>query len=493
MTTSVNIVTTVVALAAAGLAGIRWLRVAQREHYLPGSVSRFAVRWWALGPNLIIAIAAVIALAIAAVGATVLGVVSAAAVAIGPFGLGLHGRTSKLAWTRRLRTLAGVWAVLSIIPIVAVAVVGWRAVAVVAVAVALLAPLLLDLALLATAPIEQQFASRFVAQAAERLKSVSPTVVAITGSYGKTSTKGYVAHLVSTTRTVVATPASFNNTAGLSRSVNEQLASGTEVFVAEMGTYGPGEIADMCRWVRPVISVITAIGPVHLERFKSEDRILEAKSEIFSTADVAILNVDNPRLAALAGRMETEGRKQVVRASAADVAGYELPDGAQPTNAACAVAVARQLGVPEDVIAKRITTLPVAPNRLAVTTGTTGCTILDDTYNSNPAGAAAALAALARHATKGGRRVVVTPGMVELGPRQAEENATFAESIASGAGTDVVIVGHTNRRALMDGAARGHVQVVLVDTREDAVAWVQDHAGPGDVVLYENDLPDHFA
>jgi UDP-N-acetylmuramoyl-tripeptide--D-alanyl-D-alanine ligase len=83
--------------------------------------------------------------------------------------------------------------------------------------------------------------------------------------------------------------------------------------------------------------------------------------------------------------------------------------------------------------------------------------------------------------------------MVELGPKQAEENARFAEVVATGAGTDLLIVGHTNRAALMKGAAHGSVRVVLVDTRDDAVAWVREHCGPGDAVLYENDLPDHYA
>jgi UDP-N-acetylmuramoyl-tripeptide--D-alanyl-D-alanine ligase len=357
-----------------------------------------------------------------------------------------------------------------------------------------LTPAIVDLALGVTAPVERQLASKFVDQAAARLRSIHPTVVAVTGSYGKTGTKGYIAHLVGGTRTVVATPASFNNTAGLSRSVNEQLAPGTDVFVAEMGTYGPGEIAEMCEWVRPTIGVITAIGPVHLERFKSEERILEAKSEIFRTAEVAIVNADDPRLAQLADRLEAEaGGKRVVRAAAADVAGLELPPGAQPTNVAVAVAVARELGVPEEMIAKRAPTLPTPANRLTTSTGSSGCTIVDDTYNSNPAGVVAALAALARAATPDGRRVVVTPGMVELGARQAEENATFAERVATGGGTDLIVVGHTNRRALTEGAGRGSVRVVLVDTREQAVAWVQEHCGPGDAVLYENDLPDHFA
>jgi UDP-N-acetylmuramoyl-tripeptide--D-alanyl-D-alanine ligase len=494
MTTAIEVLTLVAGLVAAALAGIRWLRVAQREHYLPGSVSRFALRWWALGPNVIVALAGVIGVALAAVGATVVGIVTAAGVAVGPFGLTLRGRTSKLAWTRRLRTLAGVAGALSALLIVAVGVAaGLRAAAVTSVLVALLVPLIVDAALAVTAPIERQLASRFVDQAAARLRSVAPTVVAITGSYGKTSTKGYVAHLLGATHTVVPTPASFNNTAGLSRAVNEHLVPGTDVFIAEMGTYGPGEIADMCAWVRPSISVITAIGPVHLERFKSEDRIVIAKSEILETAEVAILNADNERLAALADRVEAAGGKKVVRVSAADVAGFNLPEGAAPTNVACAIAVARELGVGDDVIAARVPTLPSAPNRLTVGTGSSGSTIVDDTFNSNPAGAVAALGVLNRAAAPDGRRVVVTPGMVELGPRQADENARLAEAVATGAGTDLVIVGHTNRRALMEGAGRGNVRVVLVDTREQAVAWVREQCGPGDGILYENDLPDHYA
>ena len=106
----------------------------------------------------------------------------------------------------------------------------------------------------------------------------------------------------------MATPASFNNRAGLARAVNEHLADGTEVFVAEMGTYGPGEIADLCRWCPPAIAVITAIGPVHLERFGSEDRIVEAKAEITVPAADVVLQVDDPRLAALADRAEAAGQ-----------------------------------------------------------------------------------------------------------------------------------------------------------------------------------------
>jgi UDP-N-acetylmuramoyl-tripeptide--D-alanyl-D-alanine ligase len=355
-----------------------------------------------------------------------------------------------------------------------------------------------------------------VEQATARLRATRPTVVAITGSYGKTSTKGYVTHLLSGSMTVVPSPRSFNNQAGLAKAINDNLVPGTDVFVAEMGTYGPGEIANMCAWVKPEIAVITSIGPVHLERMKSEKRIAAAKAEILEGARVAVLNVDNPLLAELADHAEAGGQT-VRRVSAVnrqadtcvvDDAGTlrvfvptegsgwrEIASAANldapATNVACAVAVALELGVSSDLIAKRLPELPVAPNRRQVITHRSGATVIDDTYNANPAGAEAALRLLDRLSTNGHRRVVVTPGMVELGDRQYEENQRFAKEAAAMA-TDLVVVGQTNARALISGARLGQVRVVRIPTREQAVGWVSDHVEAGDVVLYENDLPDHF-
>ena len=500
-------------------AGLRWLRVAQREHYLAGSCTRFAARWWTVTPvNLVAGLVALVA-AVATLVWPVAGVVTAAVVAAGPLGLSLRGRTSALAWTRRLRTLAVVWAVLEVV-VVGVGVLAGPA-AVLAVVAALLVPVLVDLGCAVVTPLEGRLAQRFVDDASARLARVAPTVVGVTGSYGKTSTKNYIAHLVRGTRSVVATPASFNNRAGLARAVNEHLADGTEVFVAEMGTYGPGEIANLCRWCPPSVAVLTAIGPVHLERFGTEERIVEAKAEIAVPAADVVLQVDDPRLAALADRLEGEG-KRVWRASAADAAAgvavvpgpdgtratvsvdgtvvaadVPLPTGVQPTNLACALAVALSLGVPVEVAAGRLADLPPVDHRLQSVRSPSGFEVLDDTYNSNPAGARAALAALARTGT-GGRRVVVTPGMVELGRRQRQENRLLGAEIARAA-DDLVVVGRTNRRALLAGAASAPagpggrpVTVTCVAHRPAAVDWVRARLGPGDAVLYENDLPDHY-
>ncbi len=500
-------------VAACVPSGLRWLRVAQREHYLPGSVSRFAARWWRLAPvNITLALAALVA-AGASVGWPIAGVAVAAVVAVGPVGLSLRGRTSSLAWTRRLRVLAAVWSAIEVV-VVAVGVVLGLA-APLAVLAAVVVPVAVDLACAITSPLEWRLSEHFVRQATERLRRVGPTVVAITGSYGKTSTKGHIAHLLRPARAVVATPASFNNRAGLARAVNEHLAEGTEVFVAEMGTYGPGEIAELCRWCPPDIAVITAIGPVHLERFGSEDRIVEAKSEILERADDVVLAVDDPRLATLADRAAADG-KRVVRCSASDrtadvcvvrsaegsrpsvfiresllVADLAVPPGVQPTNLACAIAVALVLKVDATAIGERLAHLPPVDHRLQEVVSEAGVTIVDDTYNANPAGAAAALAVLA--ALGAPRSAVVTPGMVELGPRQFEENRSFAAAAAVAA--DLVIVGRTNRRALEAGAASvggSGVTVTLVADRGRAVEWVRRHLAPGDAVLYENDLPDHY-
>jgi UDP-N-acetylmuramoyl-tripeptide--D-alanyl-D-alanine ligase len=504
----------VASLGATALAGIRWLRVAQREHYLPRSVTRFARRWWSLGPNRLLGAAAVIGLVAAAFDVTPAGLVAAAAVACGPFGLTLRGRTAKLVWTRRLRTLACVAAAM-VAGLTGVALIlgGLAVGAAAATLLAVATPVIVDAALALTAPIEQRLGAKFVEQAAARLRTVHPKVVAITGSYGKTGTKGYVAHLVTGSLSVVPTPASFNNRSGLARAINEHLTPGTDVFVAEMGTYGRGEIAAMCEWCPPDIAVITAIGPVHLERMGTEADIAGAKAEITTKAKVAVINVDHELLAAIADQVEASG-KPVRRCSAIDRSAAvfvecdgdhlrvqagsrefaRAPRDAPPTNVAVAVAVALELGVRPEEIAQRLPALPTTAHRRQVTEGRTGARIIDDTYNANPAGAAAALDLLARLGGPDGRRVVVTPGMVELGDRQHTENASFAEAAAKVA-TDLVIVGQTNAAALMAGAAAAQAaqcRVVRVATREQAVAWVTDHLEPGDVVLYENDLPDHF-
>ena len=323
--------------AACGIAsipaGLRWLRVAQREHYLAPSTTRFALRWWGFGAiNRMLAFVAFVGV-IGVLWSPWLGFLVALA-QIGPVGLSLRGRTSPLAWTPRLRRLAVTSGVL-----VALAyLIGGLTQSPFVVVVGLFAlPALVDVALMALTPVEKSLGDQWVIKAASRLKSSGADVVAITGSYGKTTTKGYVVHLLSGSKRVVASPASFNNRMGLARAINEQLVPGTQVFVAEMGTYGPGEIADLCEWIPPKVAAIVAVGPVHLERFKTEERIVSAKSEILDNAGVGVIAVDNHLLADLAdsrsskmdvmtaGTGDTEARV-VVRDRALFIDGVRMAD-----------------------------------------------------------------------------------------------------------------------------------------------------------------------
>jgi UDP-N-acetylmuramoyl-tripeptide--D-alanyl-D-alanine ligase len=229
-----------------------------------------------------------------------------------------------------------------------------------------------------------------------------------------------------------------------------------------------------------------------------------------------VLNVDDKHLAALAdelaGRIgEPGGPGRLLRCSALDAdadvcivrnggqvalrvagekvaEGVPVPTGLQASNLACAAGAALALGVPSSVIAGRLDEVTAVANRLVQAPAASGVVVIDDTFNANPSGARAALSALAA-APGHGRRAVVTPGMVELGARQAADNRAFAADAALLA-TDLVVVGRTNRRALLAGA--GGLRTHWVRHREEAVEWVRTQLGPGDVVLYENDLPDHY-
>ncbi len=481
----------------------RWLRVAQREHYLPGSVT-WTDQLWLTRSRVSLA------LLLPVVGLFALGVLvspwwyvaSAALAQATPVGLPYRGRTSKLAWTPRVRRLTIVLAVL----VIALAVLGPAFAA----CTSLFLTSLVDLALVLVSPVEKRLARTFLEQARAKVAKVRPTVVAITGSYGKTTTKNYLAHLLSQTHTVLASPASFNNAMGLSRAVNEGLVPGTEVFVAEMGTYGKGEIAGLCEVFPPDIAVLTAIGEVHLQRMKTREGVLAAKAEITVKAGTVVVNADDDLLAGLADRLTQQG-KRVIRCSVTDrsaevaivegrllVAGADLgpadlPDSVHPSNAACAVGAALALGDDVALLRPRLSHLPTVAHRLEPLAQDGGSWILDDTYNSNPAGAAEAVRrATSLAARSGGKVHVVTPGMVELGSVQKQRNTELGQVVRGAGAATLVVIGRTNGSALRKGGTGGGTEIISVATRAAAVALVEQKSRAGDVVLFENDLPDHY-
>ena len=513
MSGPLDVAVLVICAAGVAVAGLRWLRVAQREHYIAGRARRIAALWLsrsrvdlalAVMAGLLALVACVRPWGAAALGAALLG----AAV---PLRLGVRGRTSRLSWTARLRRLVGVWAALQLVLGAGlVLLLGPGALALLVVGV----PLTMDAALGVTEVLERRLSAPFVEQAQRRLARVRPQVVAITGSYGKTSTKGYIAHVLSASTAVVASPASFNNRLGLSRAVNDTLVDGTEVFVAEMGTYGPGEIRELCRLFPPDVAVITTIGEAHLERMGTRETILAAKSEITERAATVVLPVDTAELAGLAERCRAQGKRVITCSTTGvpaevmvDLEGREVRvDGADGgtqvltvgegvshgVNLGVALGVCLAVGADVASAASRLSSLPRAAHRAEVQDTGSGVLVVDDTYNANPTGAHAALAEAAGLArNRGGSLVVVTPGMVELGHVQHRRNADFARAVAD-AGGDLVVVGRTNRAALVEGATAGGMTPTVVDERSQAVPLATAKAGTAGVILYENDLPDHY-
>jgi UDP-N-acetylmuramoyl-tripeptide--D-alanyl-D-alanine ligase len=358
--------------------------------------------------------------------------------------------------------------------------------------------------------VEARILGRYRDAAAKKLRAIGPKVIAVTGSWGKTSTKRHVADLLRDSVSVLASPASYNNTGGLSLTINNLMSPGCEVFVAEMGMYGPGEIRALTEWIVPDVAVICAVGPMHLERAGSMEAIVAAKAEILERASQAVLWVSNPLLDELASGITSI---RVWRVGWHGSAGLDVEvavrddndtievshgghvigtcsraNGVHPENAACAVAAALAYGLDERTIAATLPTLTGPEHRAATAHSDAGVFVIDDTFNSNPQGAARALESLV-HAVPNGRRAVVTPGFVELGATQAEENRRFASAVAT-SNTTLVVVGYTNRRALVRGA--GGAPLVLVRNRDAAREWVRSQLHSGDGVLWENDLPDYY-
>jgi UDP-N-acetylmuramoyl-tripeptide--D-alanyl-D-alanine ligase len=386
-----------------------------------------------------------------------------------------------------------------------------------------LSPLIVFLANVLLVPVQSTINRTYLRRARQRLNAVRPLVVGITGSYGKTSTKYLLDQLLSKHRRVLKTPLSYNTLMGVCRAINDSLRDDCEVFIAEMGAYRPGDIKELCDFVQPTIGILTAIGPQHLERFKTIENIEKTKYELIKAlppSGVAIFNNDDPRCRALADRtthvrvmrygLDTAGQAldiwaeqmamgpQGLSFTMADKQGRRVDvhtvllgrhNVLNILGAACA-AVA--LGLSLEDLAKAIADLPPVPHRLQLIDNGAGVTIIDDSYNSNPSGAMAALEVLASF--RGGQRILVTPGMVELGPLEAQLNEEFGAQAAAVCDY-VVLVGVERTKPLLAGLQRKNFpaeNIRVVRDLKAATLILPTIVGAGDTVLFENDLPDQY-
>lgn len=386
-----------------------------------------------------------------------------------------------------------------------------------------LAPLGVMLANFLLAPVQAVINAYYLAAARRKLRQVAPMVIGVTGSYGKTSTKYFLHTILSERFQVLKTPQSFNTMLGICRVINDELRPQHQVFVVEMGAYSRGVIRKLSRFVKPQLGILTAIGPQHLERFKTLDNIEAAKYELVEglpASGVAVFNNDDPRCRKLADRTQQitvlryglEHVQSALRVWAEDVVqshqglSFTLvdSDGQRETthtvvlgrhnvlNMLGAACVALQMGLSLKEIAQAIPKIESAPHRLQLLQGAGGVTVIDDSYNSNPIGAGEALATL--QAFTAGKRVLVTPGMVELGAIEAEQNEQFGVHAAHICDY-VLLVGPQQTQAILRGLEREQFpreRIRVVKDLSEATTELQRIVRSGDVVLFENDLPDLY-
>ncbi|MCC6673129.1 MAG: UDP-N-acetylmuramoyl-tripeptide--D-alanyl-D-alanine ligase [Planctomycetes bacterium] len=344
-----------------------------------------------------------------------------------------------------------------------------------------------------------------LALAAEHRRRHQAVVIGITGSCGKTSTKDMLGHVLSGAMPSVYAARSFNNSIGVPHTLF-RIDATTQAAVVELGTNGPGEIATLCRVARPDVGIVTLVAEAHLEGLRSLEGVAQEKGDLVRALPddgVAILNGDDPRVAAMAGigraravlvslERETDWFASQVcvhaRGTSFLVQGrhaVQLPRlGAHNVlNALLVIAAAHELDVPLATVLDRLATLPPTAHRLQVQV-VGDVSLVDDTYNMNPASARAALRTLAAMQVPG-RRVVVFGAMAELGESAGALHHALGGAVAGSRADLLVTVGPLARPIALGAKATGAPATAVRETadRAEALDLLQRELRPGDCVL----------
>lgn len=369
---------------------------------------------------------------------------------------------------------------------------------------------------------EQRRQDNFQHEAQRILAEVNPYIIGITGSYGKTSTKEALACILQVSLgPTFWTPKSINTVMGITREIRTNLKTGTKYAIMEMGAYRPGSIDRLCRFTPPQAAIITCVGLAHLERFGTPENIYLAKSELAQNVPskgILVCNGDDLGARKMAqehpkakvflyglhpekGHLDAwitdikttpQGTEFITHwQSTAYHCFTPLVGATALSNALGSFTMACALGANPALALGVIRNLQPVDNRLELRKEG-GITYLRDAYNSNPSGFRAALDVL--HALPSNRKILMTPGMIELGTEQAAKNEEMGQHAASICDI-ALIVGETNREALEKGIKKGGMdptKVYRCATREDAFAQLRLLAKEGDTILIENDLTDLY-
>lgn len=383
----------------------------------------------------------------------------------------------------------------------------------------LLQPFLILLVNWINRPVEQAIDRHYVSDAARILREMPDlTVIGVTGSYGKTSVKYFLNTLLSSKFNVLQTPGNYNTTLGVVRTIREQMKPFHEIFICEMGAREVGDIKEICDLVHPDYGIITSIGPQHLQSFHTVENIIATKFELADAVPAegkVFLNYDNNYIRG--HKIDKNVVSYGTAGAAIDYRAYDItvsPNGStfkmkdaqgeefefhtrlvgnhNVQNIAGAIAVAHTLGIPMEKLRYPVKQLESVPHRLQLSRQG-GRILLDDSYNSNKNGFMAALDTLAMFKEL---RILMTPGMVELGEKQYSENKEVGVYAADKCDY-AVLVGREQTKPIQDGlleAGFARSRMIVVDTLQEAFQMV--NAIPDEkqkVVLIENDLPDNYA
>ena len=381
-------------------------------------------------------------------------------------------------------------------------------------------PLWVTLAGLLAVPLEKLIYELYFRDARRKLLSSDRLIrIGITGSYGKTSTKFILAEMLSQKYNVLATPASYNTPMGITGIIRSRLTPAHQVFIAEMGARHPQDIRELCRLVHPTIGVLTSVGPQHLDTFHTLETIKNTKYDliralprdglaVFCHDDSIVTDLyestDKPKL--LAGRENADAWATEIRVDSRGssfmlhLSGHEEPIPCVTPllgrhnimNIVLSAALASRLGVSDRQLQTAIAQLKPVEHRLKIVSGAGGVTVIDDAFNTNPVSSKSALAVLKMYPA---RRIIVTPGMVELGEEEARYNREFGEYMADC--VDIaILVGKNHTAPIAEGlTAKGFdtENIHTYNTLDEAVAALKSLTRPGDTVMYENDLPDSYS
>ena len=382
----------------------------------------------------------------------------------------------------------------------------------------ILTPYLLFVAYAVNEPFERVLRQRHLRIAKEKLASADVLKIAVTGSYGKTSVKEILKTILSQKYRVLATPESYNTPLGIAISI-KQLDSTHDVFIAEMGARTKGDIERLAKLIKPKYGVLTGINNQHLETFKSIKNIKDTKYELFENLDedgIGFFCSDNVDVVELMNRFDGEkysagisGENNLVFATdiTTDARGMSftlvfngnekvkcstvLLGSHSVKNICLAAAVAYKVGLTPEEIATGVNRIKSIGHRLELMRNNKNIVIIDDSYNSNVTGVDAAMEVLD---TFKGRKIVLTPGLVELGKMENMANLNFGRTLASHADI-VIIIGKHNAEMLINGLVDGGMSRENIKFAKNLTKGNQilnEMLEEGDVVLFENDLPDNY-